>query len=483
MNPHGSSLRSRVLGLFAVDLRSLALFRIALGALLLLDLATRAPMLATSYSDLGAHPRAVLVAYHEAGTLPSLHLLSGAVGVQAALFAAAAIAALLLAVGWHTRLASFASWLLLDSLHERNALVLYGGDPLLRLLLFWSIFLPLGARASLDALRRRGPPSAPSVCTPASAALLLQVACVFFVTGLLKTGPEWTRDGTAVHYAINRSWQVRPLGEWLLANPQLPALLTPAVLWFERLAPPLLFLPVANAWLRLFAIPGFWALLAGFGLGLRLGFFPWIGAIAMLPFVPSLVWDALGRRFQRFRAHGAEPPSAPAAQRAAHAILQAAVLGLLAIVLWINAGSVDERLAAPPALRRVASFLHLEQHWSMYAPGPKHLDVWLQHRGRLRNGTRFDLDRTPGGEGWKEVERAWRNFRFEYSLQKMAGRRRQQALDAYAQWLCRQWNLDRSGGARLESLSVDRVVRRVPPPGEPEAPHEIRQVASALCPR
>jgi hypothetical protein len=31
-------------------------------------------------------------------------------------------------------------------------MVLQGGDDLLRALLFWSLFLPLGARASVDAL-------------------------------------------------------------------------------------------------------------------------------------------------------------------------------------------------------------------------------------------------------------------------------------------------------------------------------------------
>src|SRR5262245_27571930 len=182
--------------LFGVDVRSLAVLRISLGLILLFDLATRARLLTTNYTDAGVHPRAITDSYTAAGGLPSLHMLIGSTRAEAALFAVAAVAAAMLLVGWQTRLATLVSWLLLTSLHQRNQMVLDGGDHLLRFLLFWSIFLPLGAWAALDA-RRRGPPHRALVVSPASAALLLQVAGMFLLTGLLKTGPEWS-DGTAI---------------------------------------------------------------------------------------------------------------------------------------------------------------------------------------------------------------------------------------------------------------------------------------------
>ena len=476
-------LRRWALALFAIDLRSLALFRIALAVVLLVDLATRAPFLVTSYTDAGAHPRQVLVDYHERGTLPSLHLLSGAVEVQAALFGIAALAGALLLVGWRTQLATVVCWLLLDSLHERNRLVLLGADPWLRFLLFWSMFLPLGARASLDALRR---PPAPRrhVCSVASAALLLQTGCVFWITGMLKTGPAWTSDGTAIYYALNRSWQVRPFGEWLLAHPPLTEWLTPAVLWFERLGPWLLFVPLATAPLRLLTIPAFWALLAGLGLGLRLHLFPWVGAIAMLPFLPALAWDALGRRDAAPYVGGAAEagPTGATGARLGHAGVQLVVGGLLLLMLWSNAGSVAKRLAPPPALERVTAFLHLRQAWTMYAPAPKPIDAWLAHRGRLRNGNTIDLDRAHGGAGWAAVEAAWPDYRFQAAIQKMAGLQRQKALDAYAAWLCRRWNQDARGGGRLDWVGVDGMFRHVPRPGEPGRAPEVRPLAGVPCP-
>jgi hypothetical protein len=474
-----SSLSDQLRAWFGIDLRSLALFRVALGALLLVDLASRARLLATNYADLGAHPRELVLAYETAAALPWPHLLFGSTLAQGLLFAAAALAALLLALGWHTRLATVASWLLLGSLHARNPLVLDGGDHLLRLLLFWSLFLPLGARASWDARRRAALEAPDPVCSPASAALLLQVAVMFLVTGLLKTGPEWS-DGTAIHYALSRRWWILPLGEWLLAHPPLPAWLTPAVRWYELLGPLLLFAPVATAKLRLVGIAGFLGLLAGLGLGLRLNLFPWIGAAGLLPFLPGLVWQGRAPAKQL----PGRPPHAAASvpRRLLGGAVGVGVLALLGLVLWINAASVSARLEPPAALGRVASFLQLEQSWSMYAPSPRHVDVWFRHRGQLRNGAPVDLDRATGGAGWEDVERAWRDYRFQYFLQKLAAPKWEVPLRAYGEWLCRRWNLDRSGGARLDRIALERVVRPISLPGEAAREAESQHAAGIVCP-
>jgi len=86
--------------LFAIDLRSLALFRIATATLLLVDLASRARLLTENYSDAGAYPRATVLVNFPIGALPSLHLLSGSARFQLGLFVLAGIAAALLLVGY-----------------------------------------------------------------------------------------------------------------------------------------------------------------------------------------------------------------------------------------------------------------------------------------------------------------------------------------------------------------------------------------------
>jgi hypothetical protein len=408
-------------------------------------------------------------------------MLGGSTRFALALFLAAGVAAVMLGLGWRTRIATLVSWALLDSLHSRHAMLIDGGDHVLSCLLFWSIFLPLGARFSLDA-RRLGPPRSPFIASPASAALLLQVACVFLVTGLTKTGPEWV-DGSAIQYAINRKWWILPFGEWLLANPTLPRLLTPAVRYYEILGALALFVPVYSAPIRCFAMLGFWGLLAGLGLGIRLNLFPWICGTGMLLFLPPPLWDWLGRRFSLLRASATQLPSSSGPlRRLATGALQSVVLALLLLVLGMAAGEVNPKLRPPKALHRIGRFLHLQQGWLMYAPSPRHIDAWLEHRGRLRSRGLVELDRASGGSGWRAVERAWQDYRFQYFLQKLAHPKWEKVSAAYAQWLCRQWNLDRAGDERLETLTLTLVVQPLTLPGEPPKRLERKRLSSATCP-
>ena len=135
---------------FGLDLRALALFRILLGVILLVDLAARAGDIGVFYADSGVLPRVDLLDRVDTGATPwsvSLHMISGLPGVQVALFAVAAFCAFCLLIGHRTRLFTVLSWLLLLSLHNRNPAVLNAGDVLFRMLLFWSMFLPSGRAA------------------------------------------------------------------------------------------------------------------------------------------------------------------------------------------------------------------------------------------------------------------------------------------------------------------------------------------------
>lgn len=129
---------------FTVDLRALALMRIWVAGIILIDLAIRATDLEAHYSNMGVLPLHVL---HQHLWLPqffSFHTLSGLWQFQLILFALAALCALCLLLGYKTRIATVLSWLLLLSLQNRNPLVIQGGDHLLRMLLFWGMFLPWG---------------------------------------------------------------------------------------------------------------------------------------------------------------------------------------------------------------------------------------------------------------------------------------------------------------------------------------------------
>src|SRR4030095_15198657 len=101
---------------------------------------------------------------------------SGSSGYQVMLLGIAIVLATALLAGFETRLATIGSWLMLVSIHHRVPPILSGAEILLRMLLFWSMFLPLQQMWSLDRRRekrRSGNLPEGRVLSVASAAILL----------------------------------------------------------------------------------------------------------------------------------------------------------------------------------------------------------------------------------------------------------------------------------------------------------------------
>jgi hypothetical protein len=349
------TLRER---LFAIDGRSLAVFRIGLGATVIVDLLTRAGALAQHYTDGGVLPRAAVARLFLLSDWHwSIHLWTGSVAGQAALFVLAGLIAGALIVGYRTRLATVLTWALLISLQARNPMVLYGADQLLRLLLFWSMFLPLGSVWSLDRRRRSGPGEVRCVSV-ASAALLLQPCVMYVFSGLLKQNPAW-ESGTAILAALSAETYATPLGRELLRFPALLTALGHAVPWIELLAPVALFVPWATTAFRAAGLLVLVAFHAGIAAVLVTGLFPLIALTGLLPFIPGAAWDRL-RTIVRAGRDGDEPRVAPTRRAAARrppatswrsTARAGLVAGLLAYTLvWNVAGLRIEEYTAAQSL-------------------------------------------------------------------------------------------------------------------------------------
>ena len=108
---------------FGIDLRALAFFRLGLASVLILDICQRASDLEAHYTDFGLLNRtsALLLLPENAF---SLHLASGSLFFQIALFILAFIFALSYLFGYHTRFSGLASLVLLISLQNRNPIIL-----------------------------------------------------------------------------------------------------------------------------------------------------------------------------------------------------------------------------------------------------------------------------------------------------------------------------------------------------------------------
>ena len=190
-----STVRGLLRNTFGFDLRSLALWRILVGAIVIADLYTRWQAgIAAHYTDDGVLPRSVLVDRSGSWNI-DVYLMARTEQEVMALFLVQGLAGLALLVGWYPNVACGLCWFMVTSLQNRNRLVNNAGDSVLRLMLFWGTFLPLGKRFSIESWRPTGLRSSDSsrgrhgdglALAPATVALTFQVCVIYVFTGVLK---------------------------------------------------------------------------------------------------------------------------------------------------------------------------------------------------------------------------------------------------------------------------------------------------------
>ncbi len=285
---------------FSLDMRSIALFRVLLGSLLLLDLALRSVHMKAFYTDDGVLPRKLYLELTNRWYW-SLHGASGELWWQILLFSVAALFAVALLVGYRTRLAAFASFVLLASLMNRNGLLLQGGDQLLVIMNFWALFLPLAARFSVDSAlqphlsKQPNPevginPSESPYFSVATVAIVFQILYLYFFTALLKTGDAWVVRFDAAYYAVSIQHFATPVGQWMAQFPGLLKVATVYVLGAEFIAPLLVLCPFFWPWIRVAGVLILASLHVAFMLMMHIGLFPLVDFMALSLLIPGALW-------------------------------------------------------------------------------------------------------------------------------------------------------------------------------------------------
>ena len=285
---------------FGLDLRSLALFRIMLGVLLMVDTSMRIGDLKAHYSDQGVLPRNVLIDPTSnllSDFSVSLYFISGSTPFVLVLMLLQIVIGALLIVGFKTRLMTVCAWLLVISLHARNPMVITGGDSLLSLLLLWSIFLPLGARYSIDKALNKETYSTPNhIFSVATLGIIVQIICVYIFNWFNKLDPVWILDHTALYYALNADLFVTHLGKVLRNFVGMTQFLTMTVHMFQLIGRVLLLLPFWNQTARIVVITFFIAFHVGIALTLNIGYFPYVSIVSWIILIPSVVWLWVDKR-------------------------------------------------------------------------------------------------------------------------------------------------------------------------------------------
>jgi hypothetical protein len=454
---------------FALDLRSLALFRIVVGLCLVGSLIRRISEAGTFYSSVGVLPADVLLRGRE--NILSLNLISDTVEVQVLILLVALAFAIAFTAGYRTRLSAFVSWILWLSLLARNPLSTNGGDWELRLLLFWGIFLPLNGAWALDK-----PPFRPlAQLSPATVALVLQIGAVYWFAAAEKMGPAWLTERSAVYYALHIEMVATPLGTRLLEFPEVVRWIAVATMAVEFLGPFLVISPWKTTACRVSAVLLFMGFHLGIGLTMRLGLFTWISALAWVVFLPASAWRPRidGRAVER---------SLPR-----DAVVIASVL--VAALNLMNPRLRPRELGETSALRYVATLLGWEQRWPMFAPRPSTLNPWWSIEGVTPEGRLVDLwaGETPGVKPatW---EATYRNSEwFGYLFQVQAGKPFHH--EALGNYFCGEWNgqgpFSKSNPPRrvIDTVSVTVVSRPTAAPGRPPRAEERQLLWKGACPR
>lgn len=490
-------LRDRYL---TIDPRGLGVGRIALATVLLLDLLRRVPYAELWYSNLGLLPNHTVLWRPPFQYAFSLFFTASWPFEADILFGLCGVAYLMLLVGVRTRGAQVASLLAVLSLHGRVLFIQNSGDIVLVELCLWTVFLPLGARYSVDAARgcgEKGP-----VVSFAVLALVGQLAAIYFYNALWKYGETW-REGSAVHYSLHYTCVVTRLAVWARnwLTPGASRFFSWSARATEAVLPVLLLLPVAQRQARRLAIVLIVGLHGAFGLFLDLGIF----VPAMLTFTPFLVaaedWDRIerwwakgqrgrmvqqgfGRALAAIERGGLLRPRVVAATTAANPPPLrrvrwarwregiAATLMVIATVGGVADNSGVTHVAAsvePGAANALRVYLQLWQSWGMFAPdaprdtGTVAVDA-VTADGRHVDPLNQAFSPVHGWLGERIPERlGYGPFASAYVLRIASN---PDYFNALGEWLLRYSDRTGRDADRIKSFRVVALEEDIPPPGE-----------------
>jgi hypothetical protein len=393
--------------------------RMCIAAVLMFDLAIRVSDLEVFYTDKGAVPLNMIFQHSWNKYFISIHAMSGMWAIQLCLFILAFFFAAMLFLGYRTRLFTVLSWFMLLSLHNRNVLILQGGDDLLRLVLFWAMFIPWGQRYSCDSLLEKETENNPQIFTVATIAYLLQVCYIYSGSALLK-GSEWNSEYTALYYAYSLDQIAFPFSKLIYYYPELLKKLTFFVYYFELLVPLLFFIPFKHSIWRTLGVISIVVFHAFNSVSLLIGLFPAIGIATVTGLLPTDFMNKAEYICSRFKTAVTNSfngyiyiltefipwkKTTYGSNFYIKNITSALLIFLIVFVFdwnFSNLSFVNSKLSDD--LRFIGYGLRLDQSWGMFAPGVFKDDGWFVLEGTDHHGKKTDLLKPDEAFNYKKPE-------------------------------------------------------------------------------
>jgi hypothetical protein len=435
-----------------IDQRALAVFRSCLGGTVLVDLLVRSLDLPAFYTDGGVLPRVQWLRWN-AESHWSLYLVNGQQWFVAALFGLQMLCALLLTLHKWPRFAAAASWALMVSLQNRNEMVGYGADDLLRLLLFWNMFLPFQRDVGQSSV-------SDSAKDLPSFAYVIQIALVYLSAAILKSYEVWWQNGSATSLALHLDQLTNSNGVWLRQFPELLKFATRSVYVVEYTAPFMLLLP--SVLIRNVTLVILVTLHCGLALFMKLGLFPLVNIVALIPLSPGWIWiwtyDVGTQHVQLIAIFVSR--LIKRITFLLNVLKPVMILLSLVTIVSVNIASWAPQFRPYTQLDIFAQVLRLDQFWDMFAPKPINTSGWYVIPGVLQNGTTVDIlhPERPGIYWMKpvNVSSEYKTVRWGRYLANLESPQFEHHRKYFSEHICREWNNGAhfSGAGKLASLSI-----------------------------
>lgn len=285
-NLYTSIIYSRI----GIDDRSLALFRILVGVLIIIDVLLRFRNLNFFYTDLGPVKSELIISDFNQFSL--LYYITDPIGVSI-VFIVQILLAIILILGYKTKTVFIISTILVISVDLRNPYVASYADTLFRLLLFWAIFLPLGNKWSIDSIRENKSCTKHSILNQiAGFFILIQMLAMYFVNGSIKyTNYEEWLSGWAFHSILHYDRITWFLGPYVRESPEW-IIQFGSIYWFSMM----LIAPVMILFTKRIRYILAGALMFGhlnIAVTTRVGAFSFVAIAGLCLFLPKQFWTDL----------------------------------------------------------------------------------------------------------------------------------------------------------------------------------------------
>jgi len=464
-----------------LDTRSLAFFRIILGLSIIYNII----VVKWNFTAvlLGSSPVMPLEEIHAIANSPAFSVFDFInsdtfVRLYLILYLITAIA---FTVGYQTRISAVLSVFFQFNLFQAVSPFTLGFDMINFQLSFWAMFLPLNNFFSVDKMVNREKIKYQEASLSVCIALLFQVGCIYFFTGIFKYDDSW-QEGYAVRNMLLDDTHTYGLATFFKNNLLIYQFLTFSTLLMEYLLIFLIFIPYKNNWMRLSASVLLFLFHFSILLSYDAGNFSITGIAIAALLIPENVWNKWMISVREFNSQDTFLIKNLRIKK----LLAAFCVFVIFVIAERNVYNyyyyrkdyiVVNRLKyfhiPEPA---VASFF--SQYWRMFAPKPQEDIGWLEicNSTAAENNTSFDCNIIFSTKKEKKMA-DWETFLVGVSRSKLK-RGQDQQDNAYfiffSYWL--KWKLNTIENKELTNYSPYFLIEERKLCGDQSTPYEPKVV-------